>query len=170
MIIIEKAEESDIELLRLCAISAFIDDKRYKPANAKPAGPPGHDTVQSHHNWLRTLDYFKCVVHEKLVGGCIIKKHQNYYELFGLFLGSNFIGKGIGSKFLRCVMKLYPIGSLWVLETPDYATRNHRFYERNGFVLNKKIERDPNLGYGFFVFKNIGQQLVLDKKLHSPVR
>lgn len=46
------------------------------------------------------------------------------YELFGIYLGGNFIGKGIGGRFLRCVMQLYPVGSIWVLETLDYSTIN----------------------------------------------
>lgn len=97
MILIQKALESDIELLRSAAISAFLDDERYKPTNAKPGGPPGHDTIKSHAHWIRNHDYFKCVVYGNLVGGCIMKKHPYHYELFGIFLYSNFIGKGIGS-------------------------------------------------------------------------
>jgi hypothetical protein len=27
---------------------AAIDDERYKPVNAKPGGPPEHDTIQHH--------------------------------------------------------------------------------------------------------------------------
>ena len=158
MIIIQKAEENDLEALRLCAISAFVDDERYKPDNAKPGSPPGNDKIHCHMNWLRNHDYFKCVVHDKIAGGCIVKIHPNHHELFGIFLSRIFIGKGIGSKLLRGVMNLYPIESLWLLETPDYSIRNHHFYERNGFVLNKKIKPDPSLGYGFFVYKNIGQQ------------
>jgi hypothetical protein len=98
------------------------------------------------------------VVNDKIAGGCIIKIHPNHHELFGIFLSRIFIGQGIGSKFLRGVMNLYPIESLWVLETPDYSIRNHRFYECNGFVLIKKIKPDPSLGYGFFVYKKICQQ------------
>lgn len=157
MMIVKRAEEKDLELLRLSAISAFIDDERYKPVDAKPGGPPGHDKIKNHLIWLRKHDYFKCVVHSKIAGGCIIKKHPTHYELFGIFLSGNFIGKGIGSRLLRSVMHLYPVGSVWVLETPDYSTRNHRFYKRNGFVFSKKVEHMPNLGYGFIEYKKVGQ-------------
>lgn len=160
MIKIQKAEESDLESLRLCAISAFIDDERYKPDNAKPGGPPGHDTIQSHLNWLRNHDYFKCVFYDKIAGGCIVKNHPDFHELFGIFLSRNYIGKGIGARLLRGVMQMYPIASAWVLETPDYSTRNRGFYERNGFVLNKMIESDPNLGHGFVEYKRSANQPV----------
>ena len=172
MIIIQKAEENDIEALRLCAISAFVDDERYKPDNAKPGNAPGNDKTDNHMNWLRNHDYFKCVVNGKIAGGCIVKIYSNYHELFGIFLHRNFIGKGIGSRLLRGVMNLYPIESSWMLETPDYSIRNHQFYERNGFVLNKKIKPDPSLGYGFFVYKKnraTGFTRIRTKKRHSPV-
>lgn len=158
MVTIQKAEENDLEPLRLCAISAFIDDERCKPGDAKPGIPPGNDKIRCHRNWLRNHDYFKCVVHDKIAGGCVVKTHPKHKELFGIFLCRTFIGKGIGSRLLRGVMNRYPTGSLWVLETPDYSIRSHRFYERNSFVLAKKIKPDPRLGYGFFVYKNIGPQ------------
>jgi hypothetical protein len=84
----------------LCAISAFIDDERHKPDNAKPGSPPENDKIQSHMSWLRNHDYFKCVVHGKIAGGCIVKEHPNHHELFGIFLSRDFIEKGIGSRFL----------------------------------------------------------------------
>ncbi len=105
-------------------------------ADAKPGGPPGHDTVESHEQWIRNYDYYKCVV-------C-----------------GNIIGKGIGSEFLRDVMKLYPDRTLCLLETPDYAKRNHRFYERNGFIESKKITSDPSLGYGFIIYQNHVQPVI----------
>ncbi|MBM9617052.1 hypothetical protein JWJ90_22605 [Desulfobulbus rhabdoformis] len=74
---IQKAEENDLEALRLCAISAFIDDEGYKPGNAKPGNPPGNDRIHTHFNWLRNYDYFKCVVNDTIAGGCIIKIHSN---------------------------------------------------------------------------------------------
>ena len=152
MLSIQKAWESDAESLRLAAISAFMNDERFKPANAISGGPPGHDTVESHVYWIKRHDYFKCVVGGKIVGGCIVKKHRSHFELFGIFLDSGYIGRGIGSKFLQDVMKQYPAEALWILETPDYATRNQRFYERNGFVLTEKSAIDPKLGFGFIVY------------------
>ena len=153
MIVIQKALESDTELLRLTAMSAFLDEKRYKPAGAISGGPPGHDTIENHARWIRNHDYYKCVIDGKIVGGCVVKKHPSHYELFGIFLHSSYIGKGIGSEFLDGVIKRYPDGALWSLETPDYAKRNHRFYERNGFIKCKKLAPDPSLGYGFIIYQ-----------------
>jgi GNAT superfamily N-acetyltransferase len=157
MMVIQKALASDAESLRMAAISAFLDDQRYKPAYAISGGPPGHDTVESHAHWIRNYDYFKCIVHGIIVGGCIVKMHPSHYELFGIFLHSNFIGKGIGSEFLRGVIKLYPNGVHWTLETPDYAKRNHRFYERNGFIASEKSTPDPRLGFGFIIYQRPAQ-------------
>lgn len=153
MIVIQQALEYDAESLRLAAMSAFRDDERFKPAHTISGGPPGHDSVENHIRWIRNHDYFKCIVHGKIIGGCIVKKHPCHYELFGIFLHSGFIGKGIGGKLLRGVMKLYPCGAHWLLETPDYAKRNHRFYSRNGFVASEKSTTDPRLGCGFIIYQ-----------------
>ncbi|WP_319409488.1 GNAT family N-acetyltransferase [uncultured Desulfosarcina sp.] len=153
MIEIQKVLDSDIEVLRSAAISAFLDDERYKPENALPGGPPGHDQFEEHVRWIRKHDYFKCVFHGNIIGGCIVKKHPSHYELYGIFLRSNFIGKGIGSEFLNGVMKMYPDRSPWLLETPNYSKRNHRFYEHNGFTVSLKTNLYPNLGYGFIIYQ-----------------
>lgn len=49
-------------------------------------------------------------------------------------------------------MKLYPDGTLRSLETPDYAERNHRFYERHGFIECGRTVPDPSLEYGFIIY------------------
>jgi hypothetical protein len=154
MILIQKALKSDAKELRSAAISAFLDDAH--------GGPPGHDAIENHVNWIRQHDYFKCVASGDIVGGCIVKKHPNYLELFGLFLHSKFIGKGKGSEFLCGVMKLYPDGATWTLETPDFAERNHRFYERNGFIEIEKTRPDPTLGYGFVRYQRPGRPEIQD--------
>ena len=153
MMIIQKALESDAQSLRSAAMSAFLNDEQYKPEDAISGGPPGHDTIESHVYWIKRHDYFKCVVGGKVVGGCIVQKHPFHFELFGIFLDSHSIGRGMGSKLLQGVLKQYPAGALWILETPDYATRNQRFYERNGFVLTEKSAINPVLGFGFFVYR-----------------
>ena len=151
--VIEKAKESDARLLCLVAMSAFEDDKKFKPAKVKLEDPPGHDSSETHREWIREHDYFKCVIGGDIVGGCIVKSYVDYYELFGIFLHKDFIGRGIGRKLLHEVMRLYPEGSYWSLETPDYAHRNHRFYERSGFIAVERSAPDPTLGYGFVRYK-----------------
>lgn len=154
--VIEKARESDARLLCLVAISAFEDDKKFKPAKVRLEDPPGHDSSETHREWIKEHDYFKCVIGCDIVGGCIVKSHVDYYELFGIFLHKDFIGRGIGRKLLHEVMRFYPEGSYWSLETPDYAHRNHRFYERSGFIEVERSGSDPNLGYGFVRYRNRG--------------
>ena len=153
MMVIEKAVRPDAELLRSAAVSAFLDDKIYRPAALGFEGPPGHDSIEAHTRWIKMHDYFKCIVDGIIVGGCIVKRHTDYCELFGIFLHGSCIGKGIGSKLLREVMKLYPEDTQWSLETPDYAVRNHRFYERNGFIRAGKSKLDPGSGYGFITYR-----------------
>lgn len=153
MMVIEKAVGPDAELLRSAAVSAFLDDKRYRPAARGFEGPPGHDSIEAHTRWIDMHDYFKCVVDGIIVGGCIVRSCTDYCELFGIFLHESCMGKGIGSTLLHEVMKLYPKDTQWLLETPDYAVRNHRFYERNGFIRAGKSKPDPGSGYGFITYR-----------------
>jgi len=157
MMMIEKALVSDVETLRSAAISAFLDDEQYKPVNAISGGPPGHDTVESHIQWIINYDYFKCVIHDQIIGGCIVRTHSCHYELFGIFLHRSKIGKGLGSDFLQGVIKLYPDGAHWTLETPDYSKRNQKFYERNGFIASRNTAQDPKLGFGFIIYHRPAQ-------------
>ena len=60
------------------------------------------------------------------------------------------MGRGIGSWILSETLRIYPQVCIWKLETPDYAKRNHRFYEKNGFTLSEVTPKDPAVGFGFY--------------------
>ena len=158
MLTVSRALFSDLPMLRDVAVAAFLDDERYKPATAVSGGPPGHDSLRRHELWLRSHEYFKCVREGTIIAGCIVIRHENQAEIFGIFVRPDCMGQGIGSHLIAMVQTSCRGVTAWTLQTPDYAVKNHAFYVRNGFFFAAKTEVDPDLGFGFFKFKKFGGQ------------
>lgn len=154
---VERARTSDAEALCRAAVSAFAVDDLRKPPGVNPGGAPGNDDPARHRAWIRKWDYFKGSLGEKIVAGCIVKPRADTIELFGLFVAAPHMRHGFGGRLLRAVMGHYPRALAWVLETPDYATGNHRFYEAAGFHLLHRSPREPGLGFGFRRYRRPGR-------------
>lgn len=152
----ELASISDLTELVKVAESAFMDDERFKPRGAIAGGPPGHDKIERHREWLDTLIYFKCKDHGSIVGTCTLEVNGREAKIHGIHVVSEFMGQGIGSYMLREMQAMMPHVTKWLLITPDYATRNHYFYEMNGFMLKQRGDIEPDLGFGFYTYeKNV---------------
>jgi len=151
---VEQATVADAEELRQVAVSAFFLIEGLKPEGAIPGGPSGHDILTRQREWIRQWEYYKACLGEKIVGGCIVKPRWDAValELFGLFVHSDYMDRGYGRQLLMAVMDRYPIDAGWFLEAPDYATGNHRFYERCGFRLQHQSSVDTRLGFGFYTY------------------
>ncbi len=54
---------------------------------------------------------------------------------------------------LHTGMGLWPKVAFWTLETPDYAIRNHHFYEKNGFLKVGHTAVVPKIGFGFVQYE-----------------
>ncbi len=158
MLTLSKTTESDLPQLRDLSISSFADDEKYKPVGAISGGPPGHDSLQKHGIWLSSMNYYKCTKAGELVGSCILDIHGNLGVVHGIHVKQEFMGKGIGSWILSEVQRVYPRLCVWELETPDYAIRNHRFYEKNGFSLVEITPKESAIGFGFYKYRK-GQQV-----------
>lgn len=153
---IQRATTADAEALRQVAASAFAVDERFKPAGAVAGGPPGSDSLARQREWIRRWEYYKGCLGEKIVAGCIVKPRSDILELFGLFVDGDHMRQGIGSRLLTAVMGRYPQALPWTLETPDYNTGNHRFYQGAGFRLQRRSPTEPTLGFGFYTYIRSG--------------
>ena len=69
------------------------------------------------------------------------------------------MNSGIGSWIINEIQRMFPQISIWSLETPDYATRNHHFYKKNGFTLIQITPKDASLGFGFHKYIKSAQPL-----------
>lgn len=50
-----------------------------------------------------------------------------------IYIDPAYHNRGIGTQTIEFVKRTYP-AKKWTLDTPDYATRNHHFYQKFGCV------------------------------------
>ncbi|WP_129141621.1 GNAT family N-acetyltransferase [Modicisalibacter coralii] len=147
-----------IEAATELAKAAFSDDDRFRPLTVASGGPPGHDDPMVHGRWMRDSHYYACFLEGCLGGSIIIAVRGGARGIIhGMHVHPSVMNKGVGSWMLREIRRLYPAVKIWELETPDYAKRNHHFYEKNGFVRVSVTGPEPDLGFGFFQYRFVGQ-------------
>ncbi len=157
MLSLNVATLKDIVQLRDIAVSAFAEDKTYRADVIDGGAPPGLDTIEKHEGWLNTKTYLKCTKNGDLVGSCILQIDGKNGVVFGLNVGQQHMNSGIGSWIIHEIQRMFPQISIWTLDTPDYATRNHHFYKKNGFTLMQLTPKDSSLGFGFHQYTKIAQ-------------
>ena len=71
------------------------------------------------------------------------------YELGRIFIDTDFQSKGVGQKVIDLMHNSFSGANRWKLETPEWALRNHYFYEKMGY---KKVGVEGPIPEGFNVF------------------
>ena len=69
------ARRVDAEQLRVVAISAFKEDRLYRPPSSLVDGPPEHDAIESHQKWIQERHYLKYEQDNQIVAGCVVKQN-----------------------------------------------------------------------------------------------
>jgi GNAT superfamily N-acetyltransferase len=129
----ERALPEDVEGLVKLQIAAFHDDARLYPG-VKLDGPPGYDSVEATLKKIREEDYYCIKADGQLVGGVVVYDYgQGHLHLDVIFVDPAYHNRGIGTQAMQFIERTYP-AQKWTLDTPDYATRNHHFYEKFGYV------------------------------------
>jgi ribosomal protein S18 acetylase RimI-like enzyme len=150
--------QGDILAVAALAGAAFRQDAVDMPALPQDAQSAVHDDVAKHAEWMREKVYYKCTMNGSLVGSLILQVAGDKGSIFGLHVDPDHMNLGIGTWMLRTGMGLWPRVALWSLETPDYATRNHHFYEKNGFLKVGQTPVTPEVGFGFVHYEKRTQQ------------
>ncbi len=136
-------EENDIPLLIPVMKRAFDDDAQ-KHLGQERGGPPGYDDGEFFRTWL--LPYkesigFKIMSREIIIGGMIVWTLPDGHNILGtIFVDPDFQDRGVGEGSWKFIELQYPDTKSWRLGTPTWATKNHRFYTKCGFV---QVESDP---------------------------
>jgi predicted N-acetyltransferase YhbS len=150
-------QPGDVDALTAVMTRAFDDDAQ-RHLGVPKGGPPGYDSGE----FLRAYGLdpqaraFVAVLGGRPVGAIIVyPREDGHHVLGGLFTDPDVQRRGIGAALFRFVEDRFPARS-WTLETPAFATSNHRFYaEKCGF--RKACERDDPDGVGtMFVFEKVG--------------
>ena len=114
-----------------------------------PGGPDGYDSVDVHRRDTESerTDYWKFLFNGKVVGGTrvfMVSKEHGY--IYGVFVDSDFHGRGIGTETFRLIESNYPEVKKWTLDTPVWNVRTKGFYEKIGFkqegILRWALEFD----------------------------
>ena len=151
-------DQDDIPAVAALAGAAFKEDAAHMPVLPQGAQPTVYDDVAKHAEWMSDKTYYKCMKDDSLVGSLILLVTGDKGTIFGLHVDPDHMNQGIGSWILRTGMGLWPGVAVWSLETPDYAVRNHHFYERNGFVKVGHTTAIPEVGFGFVQYEKRTQQ------------
>ena len=154
-LVYEVATKEDIPILTDIMTRTFDDDTQ-KHLGEPKGGPPGYDTGEFFHQWMvgrKESTWYKIILDEKVIGAFIVFIFDHGNNCLGtIFIDPEYQDKGIGSKTWRYIEENYPETKSWILDTPEWAKRNHHFYEKKcGF---KKINERPEEGVGkLFIFK-----------------
>lgn len=126
----------DVDALTEVMTRAFDDDAR-RHLGVPKGGPPGYDTGEflRKHGLDPRARAFVAVQGGAPVGAIIVFPRADGDHVLGcVFTDPDVQRRGVGAALVAHVEAAFPARS-WTLETPGYATSNHRFYtERCGFT------------------------------------
>lgn len=128
-----EATPADAVALTALQVEAFeADARRY--SDAPPGGPPGYDDVAWQVARMSRGGYFKILEEDALVGGAIVfRTGPASCEVGRIWVAPDREGRGVGGRALELLEQAFPEAVVWTLDTPSWATRNHRFYEHRGY-------------------------------------
>ncbi|MDP6666188.1 MAG: GNAT family N-acetyltransferase [Dehalococcoidia bacterium] len=149
----EPATEDDIPEITGVMARAFDDDSR-RFRGIDKGGPPGYDNGDFLRQWMPVGKAYK-VIEAGRIAGCFIVFTDNPASgenwLGTIFIDPEFQDRGTGAQAMEFVHESFP-ARVWRLETPDWATRNHHFYEKFGY---RKIVEHPVEDMISFVYERV---------------
>ena len=139
----ERMTEQDIPELTEIMTRTF-DGEAQRFRGIPKGGPPGYDTGEFLQKWAfdESGIGWKIIVGGKMIGAFILFIDPGKDCWLGnIFVDPAYQNKNIGTRTWGFIEQTYPDAKTWNLDTPTWATRNHHFYEKLGFV-QIKVEGD----------------------------
>ena len=121
-----------------------FDDDAQKHLGQPKGGPPGYDDGEFFRTWL--LSYEESIGYlikrgEEIVGGIIVWILPEGHNILGtIFVDPDHQDQGVGQRTWRFIEDTYPDTKSWRLATPEWAMKNHAFYQKCGF---RRVDSDP---------------------------
>lgn len=140
---------SDAEILRDIAIRAFEEDKiKYGST------PPGIETIEWHLSKIKDGMYYKIMEEDKIVGAInLYDLKNNHFRLGAIYIEPSYQNKGIGTKTISFIENTYPDIKKWSLDTPYKNYKNHKFYEKHGYVKIDEVKPMENIDFFLFEYE-----------------
>ena len=127
---------NDAEEIRNIMVKIVEDEFLKWFENGEKAYVPGYNSIemQKYHTWDNK--YFKIICENSIAGVILIfytgKEHARIDRFYILPEYQNI---GLGSKVIKLVEGLFQDVKIWTLDTIEQSSRNHHFYEKNGYEL-----------------------------------
>jgi GNAT superfamily N-acetyltransferase len=155
MIRLEVADPSDARILTSIQAEAF-DHEADLFRMEKNRGPEGYDSVEATREEISSGGLYKILRGEEIIGGLIISiKGDGRARLHRIFIDPDHQDKGYGSTSFSLIEKMFPEVCLWELDTPSWAVRNQRFYEKIGFI-HEGHTLEPSSGSILYIYRMHG--------------
>lgn len=179
---LEAATIEDAGSLAVVAAVAFYDDRKWMPdecrAEILAADDPSKGPPHVSYEWTRRVlesiheerilgapdtTYYKVILGEdRAVGGLFIVSRTDLgageWRCEGIYVDPDYQDRGIGQEILRAMYRLHPNAVRWSLGTPEWAVRNHHFYEKMGFSLVEITDVEPDTGWRSYEYENVLSQ------------
>jgi RimJ/RimL family protein N-acetyltransferase len=156
---VDLAVSSENDAERLCQLQrAAFDAESERFHRSRPFGPEGYDIIYGLVDLMRRTELHRIMHRGSTVGGLAVTVSGSIGRLVRIFVDPSHQGMGIGRTALLQLMDRCPNVSKWELGTPDWSSRNHRFYESLGF--RKVGETDQgDRGFRLFLYEKINGQV-----------
>ncbi|MFX0168599.1 MAG: GNAT family N-acetyltransferase [Candidatus Hodarchaeota archaeon] len=147
------ATRADIPALTAVMTRSFDDDtQRFR--GEPEGGPDGYNDGRFFQQFMGPGECYKIILGDTLIGAFIIFK--NYPEkgsnvLGTIFLDPEYQGLGIGTFTMEYIHRTFP-AKRWILDTPEWHTRNHHFYEKLGYQKVGEQE-EPHAGFTLRIYQ-----------------
>lgn len=140
-------DESDYSKLTQIMTDAFNDDTKMH-TNLDEDGPKGYNDGSLIRLLCSNNEKVsqKVMIGKEIIGAYVLcQKGNGVCELDMLFIDSEVKSQGIGFEVWNHIENEYTSVNKWVVETPEYSTRNYYFYvNKCGFHYMKEQEYENN--------------------------
>ena len=128
---IKRSEETEATTLLAIQKEAFQEDlKRYHDHETNPANEPISRLMRK----IKTFYHYTIWLNDEIIGGIDIRDlNHRRYRLNRIFLAKKYQNQGFGSQMIQLIESIFPSAHEWHLDTPHLNTRNHHFYEKQGY-------------------------------------
>ena len=155
----KEIKEEDIPSLTKVMKRAFDHDAQIH-LGVDQGGPDGYDNGEFFLKWLFSHDEshgYKILLDSQVVGGFIVwilESREN--QLGTIFVDPDLQDQEIGTQAWRFIEASYPDTLSWELGTPDWAVKNHYFYDQKcGFEKVREVPEEDRDRMSFIYQKRM---------------
>ena len=158
-LLFKEIQEEDIPSLTNVMKRAFDHDAQVH-LGVDQGGPDGYDNGEFFHKWLFSYDEsqgYKILLDGQIVGGFIVWILESRANRLGtIFVDPDHQNRGIGTQAWNFIEASYPDTLSWELDTPDWAVKNHHYYEQKcGFEKIREVPEEDRDGVSFIYQKRM---------------